>query len=89
LGDTEIGMGRTKTAIDEYKKALDLGDHSYWIYANLAAAYALEGKMYEAKSHLAEARRINPKLTIKWFATHAYEMASKTEGWRKAGLPEE
>jgi len=33
---------------------------------SLAAAYALAGKMEEAKSALAGARRIEPKLTIKW-----------------------
>jgi tetratricopeptide (TPR) repeat protein len=36
LGDIEIGAGRPEAAIVEYRKALDAGDHTYWIYANLA-----------------------------------------------------
>ena len=67
LGDVEIGAGHAKASIDEYQKAFDAGYRSFYIYANLAAAYALEGKMDEAKSALAEARRLNPSLTVKWY----------------------
>ncbi len=58
-------------------------------YANLAAAYALEGKMDEAKSALAEARRLNPNLTVKWVIEHSPNLPKAFEGMRKAGLPEE
>jgi hypothetical protein len=39
---------------------------------------------------LAEARRLNPELTVKWYAQH-YAPPPKIflDGWRKAGLPEE
>ena len=59
------------------------------VYAGLAAAYALEGKMDEAKSALAEARRINPRLTLKWYREHMMELPNRLEGLRKAGVPEE
>ena len=59
------------------------------VYAGLAAAYALEGKMDEAKSALVEARRINPSLTLKWYREHAADIPTRLEGLRKAGLPEE
>ena len=42
---------------------------------NLAAAYALEGKMDEAKSALAEARRLIPKLTVKWMKRACAELS--------------
>jgi adenylate cyclase len=87
LGDVEIGAGHTEAAIDQYQKALDAGNNR--TYAGLAAAYALEGKMDEAKSALAEARRINPNLTLKWYREHATSIPTKLEGLRKAGLPEE
>jgi hypothetical protein len=32
----------------------------------LAAAHAFKGEMDQAKTALAEARRINPKLSVKW-----------------------
>jgi tetratricopeptide (TPR) repeat protein len=89
LGDVEIGAGRIKASIDEYQKAFDAGYHGFFIYANLAAAYALEGRMDEAKSAMAEARRLNPSLTIKWYKEHAEDIPIRSEGFRKVGLPEE
>jgi tetratricopeptide (TPR) repeat protein len=90
LGDTEIGAGRPEAAIVEYRKALDAGDHTYWIYANLAASYALLGKMDEAKPFVAETLRVNPSFTIKWFREHVpYDLPTRDEGLRKAGFAEE
>ena len=65
------------------------GYRSYTPYVDLAAAYALEGKMEEAKSSLAEARRINSRLTVKWTVAHSPNLPRALEGVRKAGLPEE
>ena len=60
------------------------------VYAGLAAAYALEGKMDEAKTALAEARRLNPELTLKWLQTNTgANIPPLVDGLRKAGLPEE
>ena len=60
LGDAELGLGNFDAAIDEYQKAIDAGWRAYQPYRALAAAYALHGKMEEAASALAEARRLNP-----------------------------
>ena len=54
-----------------------------------AAAYALAGKMDEAKNALAEGRRLNPNLTVKWLTDHAPNIPPLFDGLRKAGLPEE
>ena len=89
LGDVEIGGGDIKASINEYQKVFDAGYHGFFIYANLAAAYALEGRMDEAKSAMAEARRLNPSLTIKWYKEHAEDIPIRSEGFRKVGLPEE
>jgi predicted Zn-dependent protease len=90
LGDIEIGSGRPESALVEYKKAFDAGDHHYWIYANLAASYALLGKMDEAKPFVAETLRVNPSFTIKWFREHVpYDLPTRDEGLRKAGFAEE
>ncbi|MGA8587462.1 MAG: adenylate/guanylate cyclase domain-containing protein, partial [Roseiarcus sp.] len=66
MGEAELGVGRTDAAIDQYNQALNLGFRTYSAYAHLSAAYALAGKMDEAQTALAEARRLNPKLTVKW-----------------------
>jgi hypothetical protein len=42
-----------------------------------------------AKAALAEARRINPKLTMNWLTSHYASIPPKFEGLRKAGLPEQ
>jgi hypothetical protein len=43
-----------------------------------------------AKLALAEARRLSPKLTIRWFAEHLNQPAPfLVDWWRKAGMPEE
>ena len=89
LGEVELETGHTQAAIDGIQKAFDAGYRVYFIYADMAAAYALAGKMDEAKSALAEARRLNPSLTIKWFREHAEDLPARNEGLRKAGLPEE
>jgi adenylate cyclase len=90
LGDIEIGSGRPEAAIVEYRRSLDAGDHTYWNYANLAASYALLGKMDEAKPFVAETLRVNPSFTIKWFREHVpYDLPTRDEGLRKAGFKEE
>ena len=89
LGDAELGLGHFDAAIDEYKKAIDAGWRAYQPYRGLAAAYALDGRMEEAASALAEARRLNPQLTLKWQQSHSVNIPPLLEGLRKAGLPEE
>jgi len=89
LGMAEVGLGHFDAAIDQFQKAIDAGAHYFIPYVNLAAAYALEGKMEEAEPALAEARRLNPQLTVKWLIDHAPNLPPLFEGVRKAGLPEE
>jgi adenylate cyclase len=89
VGSAELGEGRYDASIDEQHKALDAGYRAYVPYALLAAAYALDGKMDEAKSALAEARRLNPSLTLKWAIAHSPNVPRAFEGMRKAGMPEE
>jgi adenylate cyclase len=90
IGDAELGAGRLEAAVVEYRKSLDAGDHMFWNYANLAAAYALLGKMDEAKPLVAETLRVNPNFTVKWFQNHtAYVIPKRDEGFRKAGFKEE
>ena len=70
LGEAEIGLGHFDAAIDEFRKAIDSGYRPFYAYTNLAAAYAQAGKMDEAKAALAEARRLNPAITVKWLKEH-------------------
>jgi hypothetical protein len=54
--------------------------------------HALKGDIDEAKSALTEARRLNPKLSVKWMlGTKSYPNYSQAwyDALRKAGLPEE
>ena len=87
IGDAEVGLGRLDAAIEEYQKAIDGGYRNR--IANMAGAYALQGKMEEAKSVLAKALRANPKLTVKMLTERWAVPPALAEGLRKAGLPEE
>jgi adenylate cyclase len=88
-GDAEMGLGHFDAAIDAYRKAIDSGFSQFFAYTNLAAAYAQAGKMDEAKAALAEARRLNPAITVKWMKEHTPNLPAVFDGLRKAGLPEE
>ena len=88
LGDAEFGAGNVKAAMELYEKSIEAGVHGYYAYGNLAAAYALQGRMEEAHSALAEAVRLNPSFTVKWYVEHAMDLPLRTDGLRKAGLPE-
>jgi len=89
LGMAELGLGHFAAAVDEYNKSIDAGNRVFIPYVNLAAAYALDGKMEEAKSALAEGLRLNPTLTVKWLVDHAPNVPPLFDGLRKAGLAEE
>ena len=55
---------------------------------NLATAHVLKGEIDEAKTALTEARRLNPKLSVKWLLERGYAQPL-IDALRKAGLPEE
>ena len=88
LGLAEICRGRLDAAIEQLKRAIVLGYPTYFTYALLAGAEAAKGDDAEAQSALAEARRLNPQLTIKFFAETMPALPVVIDGLRKAGLPE-
>jgi adenylate cyclase len=88
LADAELGLGHFDAAIDHLHKAIDAGYRASYSYRELAAACALAGKTDDAKTALAEARRLTPTLTVKWVAK-TNPLPVVLEGLRKAGLPDE
>ena len=70
LADAEMGLGHFDAAIDLIHQSIDAGYRVSYTYRELAAAYALEGKMDDAKTALAEALRLSPKLTVKSGRAH-------------------
>ena len=89
LGLAEFCRGRLDAAIEQLKRAIVSGYPAYFTYALLAGAEAAMGNDAEAKSALAEARRLNPQITIKFFAEMMPALPIVIDGLRKAGLPEE
>jgi adenylate cyclase len=87
--DAELGLGHFAAVIDEANKAIDAGYRNWYSYLNLAAAHALKGNMDQAKAPLAEARSLNPQLSIKWLTTRKPIPQPAFDALRKAGLPEE
>jgi adenylate cyclase len=89
LGLAELCRGRLDAAIEQFKRAIVSGYPTYITYVFLAGAEAAKGNDAEAKSALAEARRLNPQLTIRWLLAKTATPSIVTDGVRKAGLPEE
>lgn len=89
LADAELGLGQIDAAIEDANKAIDGGYRTFYAYLNLAAAYALKGEIDKAKPPLAEARRLNPALSIKWINERKPILQVAINGLRSAGLPEE
>jgi adenylate cyclase len=89
MAGAELGLGHFDAAIDEENKAIDAGYKTHWPYLNLAAAHATKGDLDEAKTALAEARRLNPKLSVKWLMGKGHYWQPWFDALRKAGLPEE
>ena len=88
LCGAELFLGHYDAAIDEGNRALDAGYRIFLVHTFLAGAHALKGEMAEGKTALAEARRINPKLTVKSI-TERYGNPTLSEALRNVGLPEE
>jgi adenylate cyclase len=81
----ELGLGHFDAAIEESNTAIDAGYRVFPPYVQLAVAYALEGKLAEAKAALAEARRLNPKLTVKLMRDRLPDFPWMFEGLRRRG----
>jgi adenylate cyclase len=89
LADAELGLGHLDVSIEESSKAIDGGYRVFYSYLNLAAARGMKGDMEEAKKALAEARRLNPKLSVKWINDRKPILRPAVDSLRKAGLPEQ
>jgi TolB-like protein len=89
LASAELGLHNYEGAIEEAKEAIDGGWRPYIPYLILASAYAVGGQVDEAKSALAQARRLNPKLTVKWLTPRLVNDPARLDALRRVGLPEE
>lgn len=85
VGDAELGLGHFEAAIEDYPKRSTRA----WSYTNPTAAYAHVGKLEEAKKTLAEARRLNPAITVESMMEHSSNLPAAIGGLHKARLPEE
>ena len=93
MGRALLGMGRTDAAVQEGLVGIDSGFRTVMSYTALAAFYAAADKMPEAKATMAEAMKLNPKLSVAWFDARTPSLINSPPGFRealiKAGLPEE
>jgi hypothetical protein len=88
LGGGEIFLGRLDdAAIMKFRRLTKGTDLTFPAF--LAGAEAAKGNDAEANVSLAEARRLNPQLPIKWFLENWPVPPMIVGGLRKVGLPEE
>ncbi len=93
MGRQLLALCRTDAAVQEGLKAIDLGYRNALSYAALAAFYGAADKTPEASAALAEAMKLNPKLSAAWLDVRTSAFIDSPPGFRealiKAGLPEE
>ncbi len=93
MGKALLGLRRTDAAVQEGLKAIDSGYRTAYTYTCLAAFYAAADRSPEAKAALAEAMKLNPKLSVPWLDAHLPIVIDYPPGFCealiKAGLPEE
>jgi adenylate cyclase len=89
MADAELGLSHFDAAIEAASKSIDAGFRVFYPYLNLAAAHALKGDIDQAKAPLAEARRLNPRLSVKWLTARKPILQPAFDALRKAGLPED
>jgi predicted Zn-dependent protease len=93
MGRDLLALGRIDAAIQQGLKAIGSGYRQVLGYAALAAFYAAADHAPEAKAALAEATKLNPKLSVAWLHARTPGFIDAPPGFRealiKAGLPEE
>jgi adenylate cyclase len=93
MGRAFLGLRRTDAAVQEGLKAIDSGYRQPLSYTALAAFYGAADKIPEARAALAEAMKLNPKLSVAWLHTRLQSFIDSPPGFRealiKAGLLEE
>ena len=87
--DAELGLGHIDAALDASRRTIEGGYRNWYSYLNLATASAVNGDLDQAKSALAEARRGNPGLSVKFLVERKPILQPWFDALRKAGLPEE
>jgi adenylate cyclase len=92
MGVEFLALGRYDEAIEEGLKAVDSGYRTVLSYTAIAAFYAAADRAPEAKAALADAMKLNPKLSLAWFRAHNSAWVDMEPSFRealvKAGLPE-
>jgi adenylate cyclase len=88
-GQADLALGHYAEAIEAERRAIDDDFNVYLPHLALAAAYALSNRDKEARAELAEAIRINPKITSIRSGWPFEGPRAVAEGLRKTGLPEE
>ena len=88
IGAAEVELRRFDAAIEEFHKAMHSGYRNWNCHRVMAAAYAMAGRTEDASAALAEARRLNPALSLSLVREQWPHEVVTLEGLRKAGLPE-
>jgi adenylate cyclase len=90
-------VGRYEESVEALKKRIEISEKAnkqlYGLYLELATTYSIMNRLEEAKTIVAKALEINPKISCKsWGKALVYKDPAQTElileALRKAGLPE-
>lgn len=85
LGGALFQLGRYEEAAAALRKAVQLAPKKAYYRFNLAAVYSMMGWDENARAEAAEARRLNPKLSLKsWLKAQPYKDPSVMDKYRDA-----
>ena len=91
FGTALFMMGRYEEAVSAYKKVFQRAPNHLFAHLWLAATYSMMDREKEARDEVAEARRINPKISLDFITNLSYlkeqsVLDKRNNALRKAGL---
>jgi TolB-like protein/Tfp pilus assembly protein PilF len=84
MGKASLLLGREQDGIAFLERAIAMNRNDQWAHRWLAAAYALAGRVDEAKRSLGEANRLWPYNTVRGFSAGSNAYAVQTARFREA-----
>jgi tetratricopeptide (TPR) repeat protein len=93
LGHALHSLERYDEAASAYRRVISRNPDFFYAHLFLAAVYAQQGRIEEAKSEAAEALRMDPSFSVQRVAQRLPHkdpaaLARLVKGLRKAGLPQ-
>jgi hypothetical protein len=89
MADAELGLGHFDAVIDEKQQGDRCRLSRRLLLSEFGRRPRAQRRHRPGEDRLCQARRLNPKLSVKWLSEHKPIPQPAFEALHKAGLPEE